>query len=151
MNSYHGKIKFTTEVAPEKFLDTKIIYEEDGIKTSVYRSDKKLPVHWSSKIPKKYKRNAINTDLHRGKKIALNFDSELNVIRQKFKRAGYPIRFTDSVIRQFVEKDNEETMIPSYLFEIPKNFVSVNIPYCEKNENISKNFIKKFHKFNFMY
>ena len=47
-----------------------------------------------------------------------------------------------------MEKDNEETIIPSYLLEIPKNFVSVSIPYCEKNENISKNFIKKLHEFN---
>lgn len=147
MNNYHAKIKFTTEVAPVKFLDTEIAYEEDGIKTSVYRSDKKLPVHWSSKIPKKYKRNAINTDLHRAKKIASNFADELNKIRQKFKKANYPERFTESVIRQFAEKNDDEPLIPTNFFEIPKSFVWVSLPYCEKNEEISKNFIRKFHKF----
>ena len=56
LNSYHPKIKFTIEITPEKFLDTKIIYEKN-IQASVYRSENKLPNHWNSKVPKKYKRN----------------------------------------------------------------------------------------------
>ena len=40
MNNYPAKIKFTIE-ALIKFLDTESGYQEDGIKTSVYRSDKK--------------------------------------------------------------------------------------------------------------
>ena len=75
LNSYHKNIKFTVEVAPNKFLDTKIEYGEDNVNTSVYRSENKLPVHWTSKIPKRYKRNTINTDLHRAEKIASEHDS----------------------------------------------------------------------------
>ena len=46
-----------------KFLDAKIIYEDNQIKTKVHRNERKLPVHWTSKIPKPYKRNATNADL----------------------------------------------------------------------------------------
>ena len=34
---------------------------------------KKLPIHWSSKIPKRYNRNAINDDLSRAARIASTF------------------------------------------------------------------------------
>ena len=146
LNDYHPKIKFTIEVAPFKFLDTKISYEKN-VKTSVYRSEKKLPVHWSSKTPKKYKRNAINTDLHRAKKITSDFGEEVSKIREKFRRANYPPRFTDSVIRQFEEKGDDELLIPANFFEVPKKFVSVNIPYCESNEILAKKFTTKFHEF----
>ena len=50
---------------PQKFLDTKIIYEDNQIKTKVHRKERKFPVHWTSKIPKCYKWNAINADLKR--------------------------------------------------------------------------------------
>ena len=50
---------------PQKFLDTKIIYEDNQIKTKVHRNERKLPVHWTLKIPKRYKWNAINADLNR--------------------------------------------------------------------------------------
>ena len=40
----------------------------------------KLPVHWTSKIPVRYKRNAIIGELHRAQKIASNFDIEINVL-----------------------------------------------------------------------
>ena len=107
LNSYHPKIKFTIEITPEKFLDTKIIYEKN-IQTSVYRSDNKLPNHWNSKVPKNYKRNAINADLLRSMRIASDIEKEITVVKEKFTRAGFPVRFTDSVIRQFDEKRREE-------------------------------------------
>ena len=34
----------------QKFLDTKIIYEDNQIKTKVRRNERELPVHWTSKI-----------------------------------------------------------------------------------------------------
>ena len=147
MNNYHKNIKFTIEVAPIKFLDTKISYDKDNISTSVYRSDKKLPAHWSSKVPKRYKRNAVNSDLNRAKNIASSFQNELTNIRQKFKKAGYPIRFTESIIRQFEEKDDGPLIPPYFYDETPKIFVSCSVPFCEKNEDLSKKFIQKFHEF----
>ena len=58
LNSDHSKIKLTIEKNPTKFLDTKIM----GVKQN---KSKKIPVHCSSKIPTRYKRNAITGELHR--------------------------------------------------------------------------------------
>ena len=57
LNNSHPKIKYTIEVHPDKFLDTKIIQKNGIMTTEVNRKDRKLPVHWTSRIPKWYKRN----------------------------------------------------------------------------------------------
>ena len=92
---------FTIEENPKKFLDTKISFKDDIMITEVVSNDSKLPLHWSSKIPKRYKRNNINGELHRAKMISSNFDKEVQRIRLKFKKAGYPLRFINSVISSF--------------------------------------------------
>ena len=154
LNAYHDNIKFTCEVQPDKFLDTKIEISNGTIVTSVYRKITKLPVHWVSKIPKKYKRNSINGDLSRASKIATNFQHEIEQIRTKFKNAGYPPRFIECVIRNFREKARQkeadvvdEYIIPPNFFDIPKPFILLEIPFCYKNERISHHFLKKFHDF----
>jgi len=38
-------------------------------------------------------------------------------------------------------------IIPKNFFEMPKKFVSVSLPYCQRNENLSKKFVEKFHSF----
>ena len=45
-------MKYTTEVKPEKFLETKIVYNNDITATEVKRNQRKFPVHWLSKVPK---------------------------------------------------------------------------------------------------
>lgn len=141
------KIKFTIEVSPTKFLDTKIKYNET-IETSVYRSEYKLPNHWKSRVPKRYKRNAINTDIHRAAKISSNFDNEKKLIKDKFQRAGFPPRFIDSVFRQYTEKYEDEVIIPQNFFDEQKEKnIKIEIPYCEKNEEISSKFLEKFKAF----
>ena len=69
LNSNHPNMKSTVEVKPENFLDTKIVFSNDVITTGLKRSKRKLPVHWSSKVPKRYKRNAINSDLNKATRI----------------------------------------------------------------------------------
>ena len=64
----------------------------------------KLPVHWDSNIPKRYKRN-INTDLNCAKKTASNFNRGLLLIKRKFIAANYPIKLIESAIRTFRQKD----------------------------------------------
>ena len=64
LNNYHWNIKLTIEISPTKFLDTQLVNLNGKIETKVYRKLDELPVPWSSKIPKRYKRNAINGDLH---------------------------------------------------------------------------------------
>ena len=115
LNNYHPNIKFTIELSPNKFLDIETIESKGAIETKVYRKTIKLPVPWASNIPKRYKRNTINTDLYRAKRIATNFDNELVIIKRKFLAVDYPHRFINSVINTFIEKENkkeEEYLIP---------------------------------------
>ena len=49
----------------------------------VYNKAKKLPVHWSSKVPFKYKGNATTGKLHRTKRIASDSDEKTKRIRSK--------------------------------------------------------------------
>ena len=78
LDSYHQNIKLILELDPTKFLDTEIILSNGKISTQVYNKMKKLALHWTSKIPVRYKRNAIIGELHRAKKIALTW--RLNVL-----------------------------------------------------------------------
>ena len=59
LNSYNENIKLTLEVNPTKFLDAELVKENGEITTQVFSKSTKLTVHWSSKIPVRYKRNAI--------------------------------------------------------------------------------------------
>ena len=67
LNNYHRNIKLTIEISPVKFPDTQLVNLNGKIETKVYRKLNKLPIPWSSNIPKRYKRNAINGDLNRAK------------------------------------------------------------------------------------
>ena len=116
LNAYHQNINFTLERNPVKFLDTQISFSNDQIITAVVSKDNKLPVHWSSKIPKRYKRNTINGELHRAEKIASNFTTELERIRLKFKKASYPKPFVESVITSFVNRGSNPWK-KTFLFE----------------------------------
>ena len=154
LNMFHENIHFTTESKPEKFLDTKIIYNQDeAISTELYRKPNKLPIHWKSKVPKRYKRNAINGELYRASKISSDFNKEVVNTKSKYVQAGFPIRFINSVVNQFQQKQNdveieeEEFIIPPFLFEEAKPMIWIEIPFCEENEKVSKRFLNKFHDF----
>ena len=90
LNTYHKNIKLTTEENPTKFLDTEIVRHNSTIITKVYTRSKKFPVHWSSKIPLRYKRNAITGELHRANKIASNFSNEMKRIKIKYLESRFP-------------------------------------------------------------
>ena len=70
LNSYHTNIKLNLGENPRKFLGTEIIRKNSTISTQVFTKLTKFPVHWGSKIPTNYKRNAINSELHRAKQIS---------------------------------------------------------------------------------
>ena len=111
-----------------------------------------MPVHWTSKVPKRYKRNAINGDLNRSYQISINFDHEKEIIREKYHLAGFPTTFVDNVIHQFhqklIDKQAQYELIITYLlFAVPKKFVLVEIPYCVSNENTVKRFLAKLQSF----
>ena len=85
LNSYNENIKLTLEVNPTKFLDTELVRENGEITAQVFSKSIKLTVHWSSKIPVRYKHNAITGKLHRAKRIVSDFNKELKKIRQKYE------------------------------------------------------------------
>ena len=150
LNNYHEKIRLTVEINPKKFLDTEMNVDVNGqIITSVHRNEAKLPVPFYSHIPTKYKRNALNGELHRAKRIASNFNKELKLIRDKYTKAKFPSRFINSVISNFNNKSdiNDEYIIPPDFFDIPKKHVHIELPYCELNEKLFKTFIRNFHEF----
>ena len=93
--------KVTYEINPERFLDTKICYNNSSVTTKVHR---RVTAYWSSSIPKRYKRNAIYGDLCRAESISSDFNNEKMLIRQKFDNAGYPSPFINSAIRYYEHK-----------------------------------------------
>ena len=72
MNSYHPKLEFSVEENPTKYLDTALEVHSSNVLTSVYRKPIKIPTHWSSMLPKRYKRNTIKGDLYRSNRISLD-------------------------------------------------------------------------------
>ena len=123
LNNYHPNIKLTIEVNPIKFLDTKLTNINCTYKFNVYRKNTKLPSPWTSKTPKRYKWNTINGDLHCSKRISSNFDEEIPLIKEKFMKADYLLRFINNLVNEF-QKDkecgDEIFIIPTSLFEIKK-------------------------------
>ena len=99
------------------------------------------PVHWSSKVPFRYKKNAINGELHRAKKISSNFQSEIARIKAKFLKAGFPHKVIENTINNFNNVDNE-LKIPRWLFDERKT-IAINLPFSNKNEHFSKKFCQK--------
>ena len=73
----------------------------------VHRKKTKSPTPWVSNVPKKYKQNTIKTESCRAKRISSNFTNEVT-IRNKFKSAGYPMRFVNSVIHEFTTAQTNE-------------------------------------------
>ena len=78
-------------------------------------------IHWSSKVPFRYKKNAINGELHTTNKISSNFQSEKARIKAKFLNAGFPHKVIESTINNFNNVD-EELLIPRWVFEITLKF-----------------------------
>ena len=96
----------------------------------VYRKETKTPTHWSSCIPKRYKRNSITTDLDCAKRIATDFNEEAKIIRNKFIKVDYPKAFINNVIKQFNQyqlhievTEEDEPLIPPDFFEFEKPFI----------------------------
>ena len=111
LNNNHPNIKYTVEVKTDIFLETKIVYSNDVITTEVKRNDRKLPVHWSSKVPKWYKRNAIISDLNRATRIASFPADEIPKIKQKFLNADNPSDLSIVSLISFKENQMKLTTI----------------------------------------
>ena len=153
LNNYHPNIKFTVEENPDHFLDTAFSYGNDGFDCKVYKKPGKLPTHWSSEVPTKWKRNCITGALHRAKNISTSLDRDIKEIKTTFSNAGYPKKFVSCTIDSFIlnNSSEDEPLIPHFLFEERKK-ICIKLPYCKKNEIASKKFISKLNSFtNFKY
>ena len=145
LNSYHQNMKLTLELDPTKCLDTEIILSNSKFTIQVYNKIKKLRVHATSKIPVRYKRDAIIGELQRAKKIASNFDIETNCIVNKYTAVGLPSRFVRSIIDNF-DSGKDSLIIPLWLFKERKAF-TIHLPFLPSNENFVKIFIIKLNYF----
>ena len=130
LNNYHKNIKLTIEVSPTKFLDTHLYNQNGTYITQVHRKETKALTHWSSCIPKRYKKNSITIDLDRAKRIATDFNKAVEIIINKFIKADYPKAFINNVIKQFNQDqlhneitEKDEPLVPSDIFEIENFFI----------------------------
>ena len=147
MNSHHPNIKLTIETNPNRFLDTAFSKNLYGSVTNVFHKPGKLPTFWNSQIPKRYKRNSIQGDLHHAFKIASDFNAEVQTITQIYLEVGYLIGFIKSVINDFKNsKEEEQVIIPEWLFDQRKK-VLFKRPYCPSNKRDFKHFIEKIESF----
>ena len=80
--TYHDDIKITIEENQRTLPHTELVRPNSGITNKAYISSKNFSVHWTSKIPLRYKHNAITGESHRSNEIASHFNSELK--RKKF-------------------------------------------------------------------
>ena len=78
-----------------------------AIITKVYTRSNKFPAHWSSKIPLRYKRNAITGELHRANKIASNFSNETKRKKIKYLETGFPIHAIYDVFHRFNQQKDK--------------------------------------------
>ena len=113
-----------------------MVRENGEITAQVFSKSIKLTVHWSSKIPVRYKHNAITGKLHRAKRIVSDFNKELKKIRQKYRNSGFPLKFINETTCNF-ERGKEEMIIPEWLFDERKTF-PVRFPYSRANEKMRK-------------
>ena len=81
-------------------------------------------------------------------------DRKLQKIRKKLIKADYLRSFVNSVTSLYNNKikeqkiDNDEDyIIPPYLFEHKKAFILLKLLFREQNELKPKDLIEKFHKF----
>ena len=80
---------------------------DSSIITKVYTRSSKFPVYWSSKIPLRYKHNAITGELHRANKIASNFSNEAKRKKIKYLPAGFPIHAINDVFHRFNQQKDK--------------------------------------------
>ena len=92
------------------------------------------------------KRNCITGALHRAKRISTDFDKDKKTLETSFINAGYPKRFISHTINNFLNDWSQLVLIPNFLFEERKK-VFIKLPFCSKNEKLSKTFIEKLNKF----
>ena len=66
-------------------MDKELTGEKEYILPQVFTKPNKFPVHWSSKMFVRYKRNAIIGELYGAKRMTCNFDKQVWRIRKNIE------------------------------------------------------------------
>ena len=111
LNTYQNNITLTIEQNPTEILDAEIKRNNSAIITKIYTRSNKFHVHWSSKMPLRYKCNTITGELHRANKIASNFSNETKRIKIKNLLAGFPSLVINDIFHR-LNQQKEEVLIP---------------------------------------
>ena len=118
MNFYDKNKKLTVESNRTRFLDTDFNVIPDGsVTTNVFHKPGKFLAFWNSQIPKRYKKSNINGYLHCSPKTGSDFDTEVSIIAKKYLDTGHPISFAKLVISDFKKRDENQPIIPDWLFK----------------------------------
>ena len=122
LNRYYPNIGFTVEENPDHFLDTAFSYTN---KFNCSEKPGKLPTHWKSEVPTKWKKNCITCALHSAKRISTDFEKDIKTLESSFIKAGYPKRFISHTINNFlIDPSQDENIITDFLFEERKKVSS---------------------------
>ena len=150
LNNFHPKLKFTVEKEPNRFLDSEFVKNtvNQSFSIRVFHKPNKIPMHWSSQTPRRYKRNAITCELHRAFIISDDFEGEIHNIRDRYLKSGFPLAFINETIKNF-KFSRIEQIIPKHFFEEENEtaIFRLRLPFCPKNENLSRTFLKKLKFF----
>ena len=134
MSSKHQNINFTVEqenVGSLSFLDVKICRKNGKFVTSVYRKPtfSGAFTKYESFIPTYQKRGVLYTVLHRSFSICCDFKTfyfETDYLKTILIKNNYPLNFTDSCIKSFLNK----LYTPKVVFPtVPKRNVFVKLPF----------------------
>ena len=89
--------------------------------------------NFNSKIlPTKYKRNAVTSELDRGKRVVDDFNFEVKRISKEFLSAGFARHFMRNTIEYFNNNKNDYIILEWLLDE--RKLVILRLPFSESNE-----------------
>ena len=134
----HPNLRFTIEIEKDgkiPFLDICIDHEGNSLTTKWYTkpTDTGLVLNFHALAPKRYKRNAINGELHRSKRIASDYGKEIINIRENFLKADYPIPFINSVINQLNQQNVHNSKENEDDFIIPQKIIEEEIDFNQSS------------------
>ena len=142
MNNQNDNIKFTLETENEDclpFLDVMITRECDGsVSTSVYRKPNfsGLVMQYDSFVPAYYKKSLVNGLIHRAWKICSSIDlfhQELTKIKQLLLPNGFPLKFVNRQIHQFLQKKKNYNEPRDIICGPDKKMLYMSLPYAGQN------------------
>ena len=119
-------------------------YNNDVITTEVNYDEKKLPVHSSTKVSKRYKRNAIISDLKRATRIASFLADKIPKIKKSVLMLTIHINL--SMVSLITFKINQWKLTTGP-FPLASVMLLKVVLVDANNEEFSKNFMKKFDVF----